>query len=233
MLCLGILCRHELLEGTRRCFINERLLKRFSSLPVMLHPIVDGAQGDAQAALCDALLLPGGIDALPCYYAREADSFSDYYDGFADLEEFLLIQAFLKAHRPILGICRGMQLLQLYFHGALESHFDQFAHHQEHRHPLCFAAHTYLKELYTSAPAVNSHHHQRIRQAPSQFQVDAYCEDGTIEAFHHRTLPIYGVQWHPEMEADDRILPYFLSIAAGIITPFHPTDESPKQHSDT
>ena len=203
MLCLGILCRHELLEGTRRCFINERLLKRFSSLPVMLHPIVDGAQGDAQAALCDALLLPGGIDALPCYYAREADSFSDYYDGFADLEEFLLIQAFLKAHRPILGICRGMQLLQLYFHGALESHFDQFAHHQ------------------------------RIRQAPSQFQVDAYCEDGTIEAFHHRTLPIYGVQWHPEMEADDRILPYFLSIAAGIITPFHPTDESPKQHSDT
>ena len=75
MLCLGILCRHELLEGTRRCFINERLLKRFSSLPVMLHPIVDGAQGDAQAALCDALLLPGGIDALPSYYARETDSF--------------------------------------------------------------------------------------------------------------------------------------------------------------
>lgn len=228
MKCLGILCRREILENKERCFLPATLVDRLSALALQLHPIVTTAHAKEEAALCDGLLLSGGIDALPCYYDQAADVFSSYYSGFQDLDELLLIDAFIKQRRPILGICRGMQMLQLYFHGSLEPAFDVFAHARDHQHPLQFAKNTYLHTLYPQEIAVNSHHHQRIVRPAKGLVVDAFCTDGTIEAFHHRELPIYGVQWHPELLAHDRVLPYFLSIVCGIITPFDPADDSPQ-----
>ena len=142
MKCLGILCRREVLENRERCFLPAALVDRLAPLPFLLHPIVTGGHAMEEAARCDGLLLPGGIDALPFYYGQTADVFSSYYIGFQDLEEFALIDAFVKRKRPILGICRGMQMLQLYFHGDLEPSFDLFAHAREHMHSLRFAKET-------------------------------------------------------------------------------------------
>ena len=64
---------------------------------------------------------------------------------------------------------------------------------------------------------VNSFHHQRIVTPQAQLRVDATAEDGTIESFHHEDLPVYGVQWHPELMHDDRILPYFVSLICGFV----------------
>lgn len=228
MKCLGILCRREVLENRERCFLPAALVDRLAPLPFLLHPIVTGGHAMEEAARCDGLLLPGGIDALPFYYGQTADVFSSYYTGFQDLEEFALIDAFVKRKRPILGICRGMQMLQLYFHGDLEPSFDLFAHAREHMHSLQFAKETYLRSLYPDEITVNSYHHQRVRFPANGLVVDATAADGTIEAFHHAQLPICGVQWHPELLKEDRILPCFLSVVAGIIPSFDPADHAPQ-----
>ena len=228
MKCLGILCRREVLENRERCFLPAALVDRLAPLPFLLHPIVTGGHAMEEAARCDGLLLPGGIDALPYYYGQTADVFSSYYIGFQDLEEFALIDAFVKRKRPILGICRGMQMLQLYFHGDLEPSFDLFAHAREHMHSLRFAKETYLRSLYPDEITVNSYHHQRVRFPANGLVVDATAADGTIEAFHHAQLPICGVQWHPELLKEDRILPCFLSVVAGIIPSFDPADHAPQ-----
>ena len=230
---LGILCRKQHFENSERFFLNASFVDRFSALPVLLHPILPGPHLNIEANQCDALLLPGGIDVSASFYHQDADEFSDYYDGFLDIEEFLLIDAFMQKKKPILGICRGMQMLQVYFHGSLEPHFDTISHQQDHLHIVQLAKKTYLRQLYTKELLVNSYHHQRVTEIAPELIVDAFCKDGTIEAFHHPIYPVLGIQWHPELEKNDRILPYFLSIIYDKITPFNPVNDTPEQNKHT
>lgn len=209
---LALLCRHEKLEGRARCFLNETLLQALQTYPIRLHPLVDARYAQEEAKLCDGLLLPGGEDPLPYFHEGCYDAFSKYYEHAEDLQELLVIDAFMQARKPILGICRGMQMLHLYWHGALEVHFDLFVHQQEHRHWITLTKNSLLKQMYPSSITVNSYHHERICKPVSCERVDAVCTDGTIEAFHHASLPVLGVQWHPELMENDRILPYFLKL---------------------
>ena len=79
-------------------------------------------------------------------------------------------------------------------------------------HDACFAPGPPLHALFGERHPVNSFHHQRIVRLHPCLRVDAVTADGSIEAFHHESLPVYGVQWHPERMRDDRILPYFVSL---------------------
>ena len=131
---------------------------------------------------CAALLLPGGGDIAP--------------DGLDD-EETAVIRAFIDAGKPILGICRGMQALNVYFGGTL------FADIPGHRvtgidmiHPT--AAEGPVAELFGSAPVVNSTHHQAVDRLGDGLVICQRAPDGIVEAFYHASLPILGVQWHPE-----------------------------------
>ena len=129
-----------------------------------------------------------------------------------DLWELTVLDAFVKAKKPVLGICRGMQMIQLYHGGALEAQFDVLHHQQDHLHPIHLSADSALRRLMQDGQLVNSFHHQRIVRLHPCLRVDAVTADGSIEAFHHESLPVYGVQWHPERMRDDRILPYFVSL---------------------
>lgn len=122
-----------------------------------------------------------------------------------DQAELALIQAFLAAGRPILGICRGHQLLNLALGGTLIldlSPEGRTVHtrekDQDKYHPVHSARGSLAEHLYGGAAVVNSAHHQAVDQLAPDLTATQWSEDGVIEAYESGSLPIWGFQWHPE-----------------------------------
>ena len=116
-----------------------------------------------------------------------------------DARELTRIVNFLSAGQPVIGICRGLQVLNVYFGGTLRQHIE--GHSQIDGVDRLHAINTapcLLRELYGTRCTVNSAHHQAVWRLGTGFQVFACAEDGTVEAVGHRTLPVFAVQWHPE-----------------------------------
>lgn len=133
---------------------------------------------------CDGLLLPGGGDIQGALDAEEAD----------------VIQSFVDRRRPILGICRGMQALNVFFGGTL---YDRISGHQLPAGDMVHAtsASGTLRRLLGESPTVNSNHHQVVKLLGHGLQICQWARDGVIEGLCHRRLPILGVQWHPERQS--------------------------------
>ena len=115
-------------------------------------------------------------------------------------EEEKLIQSFVQRERPILGICRGMHALNIYFGGNL---LDRIPNHQQPQGDLIHRTLTAgrLARLIGRCPTVTSNHHQALRHLGRDLQAVQVAPDGIIEAVAHTTLPILGVQWHPERQS--------------------------------
>ena len=146
----------------------------------------------------DLLLLPGGGDVHPRFYGQQINGSTDI-DAARDGRELALVDEFLRAGKPVVGICRGLQLLNVYFGGTLRQHIE--GHSQIDGVDRLHAINTapgLLRELYGTRCTVNSAHHQAIWRLGTGLQVFACAEDGTVEAVGHRTLPVFAVQWHPE-----------------------------------
>lgn len=141
----------------------------------------------ADAAAHDGLLLPGGGDIF----------------GTLDDEESTVIRAFLEAGKPILGICRGMQALNVFFGGTLH---DFIPGHQLPEGDLVHLTRSegLIAQLLGQHPTVNSNHHQAVEQLGTALQAVQWTADSTVEALAHRSLPILGVQWHPERQSFSR-----------------------------
>lgn len=147
---------------------------------------------------CDALLLPGGGDLEPWRYGQK-NTASRNLDKDRDQTELDLLDEFTAAGKPVLGICRGLQTINVFFGGTLIQDLsghsaadgeDRF--HRVRTLPSVFSG------LYGEACVVNSAHHQAADQLGSGLRAVQWTGDGVIEAVCHRTLPVWAVQWHPE-----------------------------------
>ena len=165
------------------------------------------------APLCSALLLPGGGDLEPWRYGQKNTS-SRGLEPERDCAEFELIARYLNLRRPILGICRGMQVLNVFFGGTLLQDLpghsqiqgqDRF--HFVQTFPSAFA------QLYPPLSIVNSAHHQAVDRPGSGLEIVQSALDGVPEAIAHRQHCVWGVQWHPERLGPNgiRLLHTFLS----------------------
>lgn len=173
---------------------------------------VEQAGGTAVPAYCppadpsgyDGLVLCGGGDLEDRYTGGVNPAPSDV-DGDRDRSELALIPAFLAAGRPILGICRGHQLLNFAFGGTLTLDLPAASRAvhtrwegQDRLHLVRTEAGTFASRLWGSVSRVNSAHHQAVDRLAPSLRAVQWSEDGVLEALEHRSAPVWGVQWHPE-----------------------------------
>lgn len=151
----------------------------------------------------DGLILCGGGDIEPWRYGQELNG-SNTMDPERDAIELALAKAYVEAGKPVLGICRGLQLLNVYFGGTLIQHLDCYREHSsgaDHdlAHEVCAERGSVVQKLYGDAFRVNSSHHQAIDKLGEGLKVTMRTADGkVIEGIEHETLPVLAVQWHPE-----------------------------------
>ena len=151
----------------------------------------------------DGIIIPGGGDVDPALYHEENVACFGI-DKDLDKLEMDVIEEAVKAGIPILGICRGHQILNVYFGGSLYQHIDQAERHKhtekgDSAHKIDVLPGTFLEEIYKETTiSVNSAHHQGVKKMGKGLVAAAVSDDGVTEAIYHESLPIYGVQWHPE-----------------------------------
>ena len=174
--------------------------------------------------LCDGFVLPGGIDINPLTYGEDPHPMLQGNRLEFDECELHLIQIILESKKPVLGICRGSQILNVAFGGTLyQDIVSQHEGAQQHGqteitpgapcHRIKIEDGSILAELYGDETRVNSFHHQAVKDLGKGLKATAHAYDGIVEAFEAPDYPfVLGVQWHPEQETNaDRhaVLPIF------------------------
>ncbi len=161
----------------------------------------DAPLSAAQCVDYDGLVFAGGVDLHPARYGEGMNG-SRKIDPLRDERELALARAFLRTGKPILGICRGHQLLNVLFGGTLIQHLETTPQHMAEGdtvHAITAEEGSFLHSLYGAHFSVNSNHHQAVGIPGEGIRVNAAADcDGTAEAFAHRSLPVFGVQFHPE-----------------------------------
>ena len=152
----------------------------------------------------DGLILCGGGDVAPERFGQPNRG-SQGIDPSRDEAELALAAAFAAAGKPILGICRGMQVVNVALGGTLLQDLPPItrAYHRSSGqgdllHPTQALPGSFLHQLYGPHFTVNSAHHQAIGRLGAGLSPAQWSEDGCVEGVVHATLPIWGVQWHPE-----------------------------------
>lgn len=151
----------------------------------------------------DALLLVGGGDIYPLFYNQEI-TYNYNLDIKRDLDEFYLIKKFLDSSRPIFGICRGIQSINVALKGDLIQDIESPIQHSydektgDQTHKVIAAKDSFLYKLYGEEFYVNSAHHQSILSIGLNLSISAKSPDGIIEAIESTEKKIYAVQFHPE-----------------------------------
>lgn len=172
------------------------------AIPILLQPRCDEEFVREICKNVDGFIFSGGDDIDPAYYG-EGNTASKNICSTRDRFEKMLFEEAYKTGKPILGICRGIQAVNVFMGGSLHQHID--GHVQEEpreirTHSVTLTKNGFLRNVLNEERIeVNSFHHQVIKLLADGLTVDAVSDDGYIEAFHakgHRFL--LGVQWHPE-----------------------------------
>jgi len=201
---IGITPRILIEDGVEKQFVNTRYINHlnkrgFNTIQINLN----NPKIDEILILCDAFLITGGTDMDPKFYNEVNEGLSKGIDLRLDLLDEQIVEHAVKKEKPLLGICRGFQSINVFMGGSLHqdlgdlnpTHNNISKDHIVHltKHPLF---------NWDSPIKVNSYHHQAVNKVADKFDVIGRHEDGTVEMIVHQTLPIIGIQWHPEIDND-------------------------------
>jgi len=164
--------------------------------------------------MIDGIIFSGGEDISPGLYNEKNAGLTENINPLRDKMEFSAIEAALNKKIPILGICRGMQILNVFFGGNLfqdisSQHHSEIKHanilkiRSELHHDITVNEKTHLMKVTgLNTIQVNSRHHQGIKNPAGNFTISAMASDGIIEAIEDINNDIVAIQWHPENIAD-------------------------------
>jgi putative glutamine amidotransferase len=211
--------------------------------PVLLPPGGDVSEADATVAVLDGIVIAGGDDINPAIYGAAKHPKTDANSPDRDAWELALAEAAVRQGVPLLGICRGAQMLNIACGGTLHQHIPDLVGHQHHSGP---AAGFGLHKVRISPGSMLSgilhesgwydmptHHHQAVDLLGDGLQAVAWEEDGLVEAVEAGPSElegfsgfVLGVQWHPERHDDLRLFTALVSAAeerAALRTLLEPT----------
>lgn len=194
-------------SGTGRNYSAATALA--GGLPAMA-AILEPDLAPAYAEQYDGLILSGGADVDPVEFGQQPNPNLGMVDVRRDKFEIALYHAFIEAGKPILGICRGLQVINVAAGGTLHQHIGDIAGTWQHSqqaidgtpfHEVSLTPRSRLAAGFgTERIRTNTYHHQSIDQVAPGYDVTAVAGDGIIEAIESQSGPfVLGVQWHPEM----------------------------------
>lgn len=201
MILASILRTHEvpsMAPWDKHFYLDSNFKQVFTELGITLFPAFTVPDPEEICRVCDGLILPGSNKNIyPSYYGRERDPEAPY-----SVDEYAwdkpIVEAFVRAGKPILGICGGIQVLNVMFGGTL---IQRRPGHGGTRHVISIEKDSFLEKVYhADSVEVNSYHGQCVDDVAPGFRVTARSTDGTIECIEKGN--IIGVQWHPEVDLE-------------------------------
>ncbi|MBI9011857.1 MAG: gamma-glutamyl-gamma-aminobutyrate hydrolase family protein [Clostridiales bacterium] len=204
----------DMLTGKVRTFLNEdytRSIELSGGIPVIIPPTCSVEVLNQYIDMCDGFVIAGGKDIHPLLYDTEPSSNCLDFDKSVDEGHIKLINLVLEADKPILGICRGAQLINVACGGSLYQDIEKEVPFETQGHRFTFIGsdevhyikiekNTILDTLFGNRICVNSIHHQSIKDLGKGLIISAVSNDGIIEGVEMPDKKfVLGVQWHPEM----------------------------------
>lgn len=196
---------------------------RVGHVPVVIPRFGTDKQFDIAVSRLDVLIFTGGEDVNPARYKADKSPKLGPVNALRDDYDFRLLAAARRRNLPIIGICRGCQLLNVAFGGTLwqdlPSEFPaENVQHRKVRHQISISPDSrFAQVLNVTNVIVNSYHHQAVKDVAPGFRVVAKSPEGVVEAIECDTYPAFGVQFHPEKmfcdEKDASFAPFFRDIA--------------------
>ncbi len=190
-------------------------------IPALLPP-VPGVE--AAVSHLDGLIISGGPDVHPERYGQEPGPHTTIIRPERDAAEFALLRAALELGKPVLGVCRGLQVMNVVLGGTLIQHLPDVVGHEKHspvsggygEHKVDVAESGRLAGIFgPGSLAVPTHHHQGIDRLADGLTATAWAEDGIIEAVELDSHPFaIGVQWHPEAGCQQELFKALIAAAS-------------------
>lgn len=177
--------------------IGNHFKEIFDELGVLLIPVISEKNLDEVCRICDGLIVTGSCnDVHPKYYGEEPIKNKEY-----KIDEYELVKnivcLFSNANKPILGICVGIQEINVIFGGTLNQRIPNHNMIDGKKHKVELDESSFLYEIYKAKEIeINSYHQQSVKDLAPGFKITAISEDGTIEGIEKDN--IIAVQWHPE-----------------------------------
>lgn len=198
---IGITPRLVTVEGVKKEFVNARYVKPlnlrgFNAIMLTL----DNPHIEDVLSLCDAFLITGGADVDPIHFNEANEGLSKDVEPSLDILDKKVVDHAVKYKKPMLGICRGHQVINVFMGGSLHQDIGNTHKDISKDHEITTVKNDILK--FNETIFVNSYHHQAIKEIAPDFIEVAKHLDGTNEAIIHKHLPIIAVQWHPEIHSD-------------------------------
>lgn len=206
------LCGKDGREGSPHAGVREEYaeaIRRGGNIPVVICRTAETGHLAQVVAKLDLLILPGGADIEPRRYGADPSPALGKTIPDRDEFDFALLEAALARKLPVMGICRGMQLINVYFGGSLwqdlpsEFPVKDIVHRADNVGTRCHSIGIEPGSRLAAAfgatnVVVSSMHHQAVKRLAPGFRITARAPDGVVEAIEHESLPVAGVQFHPE-----------------------------------